>query len=138
MARHEADRCGRLEVVGVIIGRGANPTVQDNYGETPLHSSSREEQLEVIGVLIEHGPDLTAKNKDRETPLHVASRERQQDVVGMLIWCGADLTAQDKDGTLHYMGRHEAGDWRSLECSSSVAQMRKPRVTSGRLRYITH
>jgi ankyrin len=98
---------GEVEVVRMLINRGADVTAQNKDRHTPLHLALipstwiwsqvlTEREVEVVRMLIDHGADLTAQNKDGETPLHLASRRRQVAAGRMLIDRGADITAQNK------------------------------------------
>ena len=96
-----------VEVVRMLIDRGADVTAKNKDRNTPLHlvltPSSRKwsqimtrGEVEVVRMLTNHGADLTAQNKDGETPLHLASRQREVAAACMLIDRGADITAQNK------------------------------------------
>jgi ankyrin repeat protein len=55
--------------VALLLGRGADATVADNEGRTPLHSARG---VTVAELLIANGADVNAVAKDGTTPLHAA------------------------------------------------------------------
>jgi ankyrin repeat protein len=65
---------GHVEVVRMILERGADPTVQDKDGRTPFHLASLEGHVEVVRMILERGADPTVQDKDGRTPFHLASR----------------------------------------------------------------
>jgi ankyrin repeat protein len=76
MAGHHSTRRrdnGLVEVVRMILERGADPTVQDKDGRTPLHEASLWGHVEVVRMILERGADPTVQDKDGRTPLHLAS-----------------------------------------------------------------
>ena len=60
----------------MLIGRGADVTVQNSDGETPLHQALQRGQIDVACTLIEHGADVTAQNNGGWTPLHLVHQYR--------------------------------------------------------------
>jgi ankyrin repeat protein len=65
----------------MLIERGADPTAQDNKGETPLHVVSNpplwpqvspHKYAEVAHMLLEHGADVNARNIYGLTPFFLA------------------------------------------------------------------
>jgi ankyrin repeat protein len=95
---HLASESGNVDVVRMLIERGADPTAQSKDGWTVLHHALGSGNVDVVRMLIEHGADPTAQSKDGWTVLHHASGSGNVDVVRMLIERGADPTAQSKDG----------------------------------------
>jgi ankyrin repeat protein len=97
---HLASEKGHVEVVRILVEHGADTTVQDNHGSTPLHRASWPSftNIDLVRFLIMHGADVMAQNKFGSTPLHGASSSGNVDVARFLVEHGADATAQDKDG----------------------------------------
>ena len=95
---HLASQNGHLKAACKLVERGADLTVQDNYGETPLHVAMNHGRVDVALMLIERGADLTAKDEYGKSPLHIASYKGEVDVACMLIERGADLTVKDEIG----------------------------------------
>jgi ankyrin repeat protein len=102
-----------VEVVGILIERGADVTAQINSGSTLLHLALQEEQPEVACILIKHGADVTARTEDGWSPLHLAIRCGQVthlqviEVVSMLIENGADVNLIDNGLTLLHLAARD-------------------------------
>ena len=96
---HLASRKGHVDVARMLVGLGADMSVQDKDGRTPLHLASSRDRVDVARMLVESGADVSAQDKDGSTPLHLASSRDRVDVARMLVELGADLSVQDKDGS---------------------------------------
>jgi len=91
-ALHEAAGAGKLEVVKLLIERGADVNWATSEGCTPLHSvaaSPHGDFIEVARVLIQHGADVHAQTSDGHTPLSGASGRGHSGVVQVLQNHGA-------------------------------------------------
>jgi ankyrin repeat protein len=95
---HLASENGHVKAACKLIECGADPTAQDNGGQTALHLASQRGHMDVALVLIERGADLTAQNNDGETPLNRALEFHEVRAACMLIERGADVTIQDNYG----------------------------------------
>ncbi|MBN8829005.1 MAG: ankyrin repeat domain-containing protein [Sphingobacteriia bacterium] len=61
-----------LEVVKLLLEKGANINIQDKYGDTPIHAAAALGNIEIIKFLYENGAKVNATNYDNETPLALA------------------------------------------------------------------
>ncbi|KAH8585593.1 ankyrin repeat-containing domain protein, partial [Bisporella sp. PMI_857] len=69
-ALHHASDNGHLEVVTLLLEKGADLEAADIYGKTALHHASRNGHLEVVTLLLEKGADVKARDKIYgQTPL---------------------------------------------------------------------
>jgi len=96
---HLASRKGHMDVVRMLVERGADVSAQAEDGTTPLHLASLYGHVDVARMLVERGADVSAQKKDGTTPLHWASWNGHVDVARMLVERGADVSAQKKGGT---------------------------------------
>ena len=85
-----------LDVVRLLIEKGADANAEDKYKRTPLHLAAMSGHLEVVRLLTGKGADATAEDTNKRTPLLLAAKNGHLDVVGLLIEKGADVAAKDK------------------------------------------
>jgi len=86
------------EVERLVVDCGADPNIQDAFGDTPLHYAAYNGRLGVVRLLLEHGADPNVQDHDDRTPLHFAVGFCFVDVVRVLLEHGADPTIRDNEG----------------------------------------
>lgn len=91
-AIHYAAENGHLQMVRLLLERGASPHARSSDGSTPLHWTSR---LDVAKLLLDHGADASARNDNNSQPIHGADLS----LCRLLIQHGADPLARDNEGT---------------------------------------
>jgi ankyrin repeat protein len=87
-AREEVQK-RNLEVVNLLLSRGADVNVSTPRGATPLHLATWDGMKPVAQALIDHGADLAARDQRGKTPLGVASEHDQKQAVATLTAAGA-------------------------------------------------
>ncbi|MCK9858566.1 ankyrin repeat domain-containing protein [Paenibacillus sp. ATY16] len=79
-----------LEVIKLLLAKGANPTILDSNGHTCLHSAAfHDDNLEMIRLLMEHGADINASADGGDTPLSLAIQQGHENVASLLREYGA-------------------------------------------------
>ena len=96
-----------LPVLEALIDSGANPSLSDTNGFTPLHEVIRGidpqgASVPIVELLLKAGARLNATDTTGATPLHLAARKdtfgAERPVVQLLLKSGADLNTLDGEG----------------------------------------
>lgn len=81
---HEACCEDRIQMVALLIDRGADVNARGDFGQTPLHFAVRngdEESLELVTLLVNAGADVEAQDdRLKNNPLGFALREFNDDL----------------------------------------------------------
>ncbi|PPE01923.1 hypothetical protein GOBAR_DD01063 [Gossypium barbadense] len=120
---HSAASIGNLEIMEILLSKGANVNVKNDGGRTALHYAASKGWLKIAELLISHGAKINSKDKasstgksalcellieegaeveatDRagQTPLMSAVICQNKEVALLLIRHGADVDIEDKEG----------------------------------------
>jgi ankyrin repeat protein len=101
---HSAAFRGRLEIVRMLLDRGANPNAENKWNATPLHLVSRgkynsqERGVGIARLLLERGVDVNASSKSLVTPLHWVASNGRLGIARVLLDHGASPNAQTEKG----------------------------------------
>ena len=92
----EAVRVGNLDIVRLLLIKGADPNYQTNSGDTPLRSAVEIENIDIIVMLFDvqvnsNGPDEPIPF----VPLIWAVRMNNTDIVKTLLFTKADPNKRD-------------------------------------------
>ena len=88
----EAAGHGRVEIVKLLIDRGADVNLKGEAWYGPLHAAAYGGHVEVVKLLLDNGADVNIFNHDK--PLHYAAKNGHIEVAEMLIAHGADINAR--------------------------------------------
>ncbi|KAH8987328.1 ankyrin repeat-containing domain protein [Lactarius akahatsu] len=124
-ALHSAAFNGRLGLAQVLLDHAANPTAENDQGETPLHLLSRGKSDHGVGLtrlLVEHGVDVNGRKRNMWTPLHLAAVKGMFKIARELLDHGANPNAEDEQGEtpLHVVSQ---GKYDSQEDGVSIARL---------------
>ncbi|MDH3675828.1 MAG: ankyrin repeat domain-containing protein, partial [Anaerolineae bacterium] len=96
---HQGSYSGHLEILKVLIDRGANPNLRGMGEGTPLISAAAGGSPEIVEYLISLGADIQLIDSYGEGALHYAMyNDGCLECAKILIAHGADPTLKSKDG----------------------------------------
>eukprot|EP00741_Cyanophora_paradoxa_P015539 tig00020902_g15000.t1 len=95
-ALHLAASDGHIDIIHLLIDRGANLNAKDRYGGTPVIDAVRHKQDEAAALLIRFG--ASACFEDVATMLCTAAADGDIDALRRLVECGVDPGTPDYDG----------------------------------------
>ena len=123
-ALHFASKKGHIEMVRLLIDKGADTNTRDKYGLTPLHLASMEGHTEIVRLLIENKANVHAWASSGETALHLASRNGHIEIVQLLLEGGSYIyfANEREDEKLAYDYAVENGH-------TDIAQLLKSKAT---------
>jgi ankyrin repeat protein len=108
-----AAKAGDIEVVKVLLAKGADPKLTTKFGMTPLMAAAglgtkeedttgrkktEPEAIASIKLCLDAGADVNTADNQGETALHGAAQKGWDEVVQFLADRGAKLDAKDKKG----------------------------------------
>ena len=70
-----AANCGRVEVVRLLLRRGAATEIRNNRGQTALMAAAICGENEIVNLLLDNGAEVDAQDNDGETALTLARHE---------------------------------------------------------------
>ncbi|CAN7994082.1 unnamed protein product [Ixodes hexagonus] len=86
----------RVEIVRLLLSKGADPNLRDGEENTALHWSAFSGNVEISWMYLQRGCDVNAVNEHGDTPLHIAARQDNYDAVVLLMNHGAHLDSLNK------------------------------------------
>ncbi|KAI3434440.1 hypothetical protein D9Q98_002517 [Chlorella vulgaris] len=89
---------GQVEVVRLLLDRGADLEAVDSDGDTALAVAAAHGHVEVVRLLLKNSANLDAPGRNGYTPLIGAALAGHLEVVQVLLKSSADLEATDNDG----------------------------------------
>ncbi|ABB32880.1 Ankyrin repeat-like protein [Geobacter metallireducens RCH3] len=107
-----------LEMVKLLVKKGADPNARDYYQKTPLILEAgnwSDANPEVVRHLLEHGADINAQDDKGMSALLMAAGQGNAAVAQVLLAKGADITLTNRDGKTAWLLAAERGDRKMLE-----------------------
>ena len=94
---HYAVRNGELEIVQMLLDRGANINVQSLKSKTALHIAVEDNRMDIIDILLNHGANVKISDISDVTPLHTAVKNDSVEIIKLLLSRGANVNATTCD-----------------------------------------
>lgn len=109
---HRAAQSGNMELLLLLIDKGAIVDAESEEGHTPLHFGAFAGQISAITVLLEKGAFIDHQGLDGCVPLHFACGQGKQETVQFLVERGANLKIPNKKGEfpVHWAVKNEHRD----------------------------
>lgn len=107
-----SDEMGNKETVRVLLVHGANQSLKNKKGRTPLHEAVSFECLDRVQELLDYGADFEIPDKNGWTPLFGAVTQGNVALTKLICDRGAIVDKKDKNGytALHYAASHGSKD----------------------------
>ena len=93
-----ASHDGYLDIVELLLSKGANINHKNNDGCSSLFFASQNGHCNVVEYLLSNGAKINDKTNDNFTPLMIASETNQYSVVLLLLPLGASIHDKNNDG----------------------------------------
>ena len=80
-----------MELIRLLLSKGADINHKTNYGTTVLHFAIQEKNTALIKFLVGKGADINIRNKKNQSAIYLAALNNQMDVVLFLLEKGAEI-----------------------------------------------
>jgi ankyrin repeat protein len=89
-----------MVMVKMLVEKGADMSIENQYGNTPVHTACLAGANDIVQYLIDNGSDVNYANHLKSTPLHFTlyNDKENVDLVNYLLSKGATLEAEDSEG----------------------------------------
>ncbi|UYV66217.1 hypothetical protein LAZ67_4000846 [Cordylochernes scorpioides] len=105
-------RASSLEMVTLLAEMKADLNATNNYGDTALRKAVEFEHVDIVKFLIDNGADVNTQNKLENTPLIHAAQINNLEIVKLLIDGRAEIDITNNNG---YTALCMAAKWGSSE-----------------------
>ena len=85
---HTAVVHGYKDIATLLLSRGADVNIQNDYGQSPLHFAVHNSKVSMVQLLLQNGADVNAKS-ERGTALDIAKNRKDTEIIVLLKKHGA-------------------------------------------------
>lgn len=90
---------GHIDIIRLLVARGADIRTRNAFDETALHLAARKAQDGLVREFLVRGIDINSRSRGfQETALHIAAKENHARVVDLLCDLGANIEARSRFG----------------------------------------
>jgi len=82
-----------IEIVKMLLDRGADVDAINPSSVTPLHIAVGSKKVEIVELLLNHGACVNARDCNSSTPLLLAAKDGSEEIVKLLLKHGADVNS---------------------------------------------
>ena len=106
----------RNKIIDILLRYNANPSLQDDNGQTAMHHASKLQQLPILSRLVRcDDSDLTIKDKKGFTVLHICAQVGKEDMLRIVAekMCRYkyDISTRNRDGETPLSLAIRHGNW---------------------------
>ncbi len=127
-----ATRNADMDMVNILLSRGADPNLSNNDGKTALIIAVEEKIENMVRVLLDKGANVNAKDNDGRTALMWSSWWGKPDAMRILLGKGADVNAKSGDGGTALMWAAMHSDSESIKVLLDAGADLHAKSTAGR------
>jgi ankyrin repeat protein len=125
-----AAACGQLEMVRMLLQRGAGVNLQTSLGNTALTDAAFNGHRSIVLLLLQHSADPDLQNIDGETVLMSAALQGHEACVKALLRAKANVELLDKDGDSALLRAEVKGHTATAALIRQHAAPRRPDTTA--------
>jgi ankyrin repeat protein len=131
-----ASQSGDLELMKLLLARGADPKIATLLGVTALHVAagigwvegityewSPKATFDAVKLLVELGLDVNAQADTGRTALHGAAHKGRTDVIQILVDHGAKLDVRDYGNTDNRGGKLAVHTWQPVDYADGLVRV---------------
>ena len=89
---------GHVQIVGLLLKRGADINLQTSRGNTALNAAANGGRERMVDLLLQHGAELNPQDSAAWSALSTAAKGGKERVVDLLLRRGAEIDLQYKNG----------------------------------------
>ncbi|XP_061673321.1 histone-lysine N-methyltransferase EHMT2 [Syngnathoides biaculeatus] len=110
-----------VEVIKVLLNRGADVTINDKELNICLHWAAYAGNVDIAEMVLNAGCSLASVNVHGDTPLHIAAREGYLECVTLFLSRGADIDTMNREGdTPLTLARADTPVWVALQINRKI------------------
>jgi ankyrin repeat protein len=131
-----ASQSGDLELMKLLLAKGADPKINTMLNVSPLHVAagigwvegityewSRQATLDAVKLLVDLGLDVNLKADTGRTALHGAAHKGRADVIQVLADHGAKLDVRDYGNTDNRGGKLAVHTWQPVDYADGLVRV---------------
>jgi len=131
-----ASQSGDIDLMKLLVSRGADPKIATQLGVTALHVAagigwvegityewSPKATLDTVKLLLDLGLDVNAQADTGRTALHGAAHKGRADVIQVLADRGANLETRDYGNTDNRGGKLAVHTWQAVDYADGLVRV---------------
>ena len=106
---YEAIASSNINIIKLVIAKGAKINFRNQFGRTPLHRAADEDRLDIVRLLLAQGAEVNVRDCRGSTPLIASAEFASLPVIKLLVEAGANVPIGNHYGrsALHNAAKRE-------------------------------